>query len=288
MRKAISVALIIIALAFSVYLGYINGSRKSLPKGPLISVTFLQERLGNAIVIKTPEGRVMVVDPGSARTVPELIKYLKNCKIKTLGILVTNPDNDHSAAIESLTDNFNVTKVMCGENANNYQIWKRIKSILESKNISVETLYGGDNFKLSPSTDFEVLSPPKGLLKDIDYSLENNSLIIRMSFSGKRFLLTSDIKTQAEASLIQSQNDISSNVLVVPHNGQYGSMSLELLSEVRPGYIVVLSRRHNRPSSSVLRRLDSRKTGAQLYRTDEDGNIEMITDGKIIAVNTHK
>ena len=43
--------------------------------------------------------------------------------------------------------------------------------------------------------------------------------------------------------------------------------------------------RSERTSRSVLRQIDPRNTGADLYRTDLDGIVEIATDGEQIAVS---
>ena len=288
MRKILTVAMIIMALVIGGYLGYINGNRNQLPKGPLLAVDFLTERFGNAIIVKTPEGKVTVIDPGPRKTEDALVRYLKSINVKTFSIIISNPANEHSGCIRELVDRFPISQIMFGENAEESTSWKNIQGRIREKNIPQVVLSAGDTVKLSQSTKLEVLSPPKGLLKSIDYSSDNNSLIIRMSFRGKRFLLTSDIRTEAEANLIQSRIDSSSDVLVVPHHAQRGSTSLEMLSVVRPEYCVISSSGFARPNTSVLRRLDPKNTGAPLYRTDKDGIIEIVTNGRTTVVNTNQ
>lgn len=288
MRKFFPVAMIILALVIGGYLGYINENKSQLPSGPSLSVIFLNERLGNGIVVKTPEGKITVIDPGAQRTASMLSKYLRAINAKSLSLILSNPSSKHIGAVSELLNDFPIDRIMFGESTQESSSWNGTREIVRNKNIGQVVLSAGDNLKLSKSTNLEILSPPKGLLKGIDYSSDNNSLIIRMSYRGKRFLLTSDIRTQAEAHLIQSRIDSSSDVLVVPNHGQRGSTSLELLSVVRPEYCVIISNDLIRPSSSILRRLDPKNTGAQLYRTDKDGIIEIVTNGQKTIVNTSK
>lgn len=287
MRKVFTVAIILLSLLLGVYLGYNHNNRQVMPEGSSLSVSFLTRNLGNAIIIKTPEGKTIVIDPGSRRTESDLIKYLRSIHAKSIAVMITNAASTHTGSVQDLIDDYPVTTILRGENTNKSKIWVDIQDHVKEKSIPQIMLSGGDTVKLSQSTSIEVLSPPKGLLKNIDYSTDNNSLIIRMSYRGKRFLITSDIRTQAESALIQSGVDSSSDFLVVPHHGLRGSASLELLSVVRPEYCIIQSG-NSRPNSSVLRRLDPRNTGAALYRTDEDGIIEILTNGHTTVVNTNR
>jgi competence protein ComEC len=85
-----------------------------------------------------------------------------------------------------------------------------------------------------------------------------------------------------------SVESLGANVLVVPRHARFGGTSLELLSRARPEICVVMAGRDDRPSRTVLRRIDPAKTGAALYRTDRDGTIEIVTNGRAIAVTTEE
>ena len=147
-------------------------------------------------------------------------------------------------------------------------------------------LAAGDTIKLSPTVKIEVLSPPKGLLKG-KHSSDDDSLVTRLRFGRTSVLLASDIRRDAEGYLIRSVRDLASNVLVVPGHGRAGSTSLELLACTRPRQCVVLcGRGANRPSRSVLRRIDAENTGAEVYRTDRDGPFDIVSDGRLVTVYT--
>ena len=63
---------------------------------------------------------------------------------------------------------------------------------------------------------------------------EDNSLVTRMTYRGKRFLLLSDAGQKSQARLIEQGIDLRSDILVVGRHGKRGGVSLETLSLVRP------------------------------------------------------
>ena len=288
MRKLLPIMLIAAAIAAGVYVGRVRYAREAKPVGPVLTVMFFDAGMGNAIVVKTPENNFMVVDPGPARSADALVRYLKDAGAKSLIILLSKPSADHTGAVSSLLDSFTVSKIVRGEYKVSSGTARRALSSAADKGTSERVLAAGDGFNLSPTTRLEVLSPPKGLLKNTSAYSDDNSLVTRIQFGEKRFMLASDIRLEAEASLIKSDIDLRSNVLVVPRHARYGGTSLEFLSVVRPeAYVVLFDRNAYRPSKSVLKRIDTRNTGAAVYRTDMDGTIEMITDGRSIKVNTN-
>ena len=287
MRKLLPIILVAAVIAAGFYIGRARFVREVKPVGPVLTIACLDATLGNAIVVKTPENYFMVVDPGPANTAGALVRYLEDAGAKSLVILLSKSSSDHTGAISSLLDSFTVSKIIHGEYKAKSSLVRRTLTSVIGKGAIERISSAGDVFNISPTTKLEVLSPPKGLLKKTGGHSDNNSLVTRIHFGGKRFLLASDIRLEAEANLIQSGVDLRSSVLVVPRHGRYGGTSLELLSVVRPeAYVVLLDRSSNRASRAVLERIDTRNTGAAVYRTDLDGNIEMITDGRSIKVNT--
>ena len=75
------------------------------------------------------------------------------------------------------------------------------------------------------------------------------------------------------------------DVLKVGHHGSAGASSSTWLAELRPEVAVVSVGRGNRyhhPSAEALRRLGA--AGAEVWRTDELGTVQVWTDGATVRV----
>ena len=84
------------------------------------------------------------------------------------------------------------------------------------------------------------------------------------------------------------RQELSSTVLKVPHHGSDTSSSAPFLEAVNPHLAVISVGADNRfgcPSPEVVERLEAR---AILKRTDEDGAIEVVTDGERLWVRTER
>ena len=287
MRKLLPIILIAAALGAGAYVGYILGVGKTEVEGPTLSVTFLDAQRGNGIVVRTPEGSFVVIDPGPASSADELVEHLRQAGAKSISVVVSSPSADRGGALGSLVESVGVSNVYRGELKGGSSAWRRsVESVRDSK-IPASVVSGGSVVKLSPSTKLEVLSPPKGMLDDTSSDWDNNSLVTRIWYGDKRFLFMSDTRIGAEGHLIQSGNDLVSDVVNVGRNGRSGSTSLELLCVVRPEMCVVsVGRRRRKPGKTVLTRIDTNNTGAAVYRTDKDGTIRIVTDGRSIVVDT--
>ena len=75
-------------------------------------------------------------------------------------------------------------------------------------------------------------------------------------------------------------------VLKVPHHGSKNGLTKEMLEAASPGLAIISAGRKNRyghPHEETLGVL--REMGVKILRTDQEGEIEIISDGKSWQVN---
>jgi beta-lactamase superfamily II metal-dependent hydrolase len=286
MRKLVPILLIVIALGAGVYVGYLSGRREALPAGPVIKIDFLTDDMGNAALVKTPEGKFLLIDPGPTRTADALVAYLNSARVRSLDVLVTNPTANRGGALGKVVEAFVVKKVFRGEKIGTSRTWKNAINAAREHNVSEVDVASWARIPISSSTALEVLSPPHGLLPSSSPDSDSNCVIVRVVYKGKRFLFTSDAGEDAEADLVNSGIDLESDVLVVARGGRAGGTTLEFLSRVRPEHCVVSC--NKRPSRVVMQRIHPKNTGAELHRTDKNGTISIVSDGCTLAVSEER
>lgn len=117
-------------------------------------------------------------------------------------------------------------------------------------------------------------------------TLNNNSLVVRVSFGYKSFFFPGDIKTRAEEELVSIWGDrLKSTVLLAPHHGSRTSSTKGFLGEVAPEIVIISSGWNSRfkfPHLPVLRRYQD--NGCQILVTAHHGAIIVSTDGKELRV----
>ena len=76
-------------------------------------------------------------------------------------------------------------------------------------------------------------------------------------------------------------------IMKAPHHGSAGSSSKEFIDATRPAVVIFSAGRRNpfgHPSPAVIDRY--RTAGARIFRTDEDGEVIVDTDGHQVVVWT--
>ena len=118
-------------------------------------------------------------------------------------------------------------------------------------------------------------------------SLNDDSLVFRLVYGSFSMLYTADAGFPAEDRMRADGADLKSTVLKVGHHGSRYSTSEGFLRRVDPRLALISAGKGNRfglPSSDTLGLL--RRRGTRIFRTDEDGTIELISDGVSWSVST--
>jgi competence protein ComEC len=289
MRRFVIAIVIAFSAAAGIYIGYIrSGQVYPRPTGPTISIAFLDARHGGGTVVRTPEGRWTVIDPGPSAEGRRLVEYLKTAGAQVIDVVVTNPNRLRCGALGELMDSFKVRRFVRGAQEGQSRAWQAVLREVESRGLKEQVVAGGDVVGVSPTTRMAVLNPPAKPSEGDRLSADDSSLVLQIRFGEKRVLLTSDIGAVAESHLIKLGQVVESDILWAAHFGRYGSNSLELISAVRPACcILTCGGRLGNPSAGVLARIDPKNSGADLYRTDKDGTILVISDGLRTTVDVH-
>lgn len=111
----------------------------------------------------------------------------------------------------------------------------------------------------------------------------------RVDFGDVSFLFCGDAEEPEEALILRSGADVDADVLVLGHHGSSSSTSNTFLKAVSPQLAAISCGKDNdygHPHSSTIRKL---KNGGITYRrTDLNGSISFLTNGKTVSYSTEK
>jgi len=250
-----------------------------------LHISFLDVGQGDAILIQTPGGQDILIDGGPD---PQKINLELSKKLpfwdRTIDLVVcTQPHADHVTGLVEVLLRYKVKQVLEPGVPYDSAIYQEWCNLVEDKGIEYNIARAGQEIDLGSGIKMEVLNPPATLYAGTSSDVDNNGVVLRLSWSQVSFLFTADIRDEAEFELIGQRANLKSTVLKVAHHGSETSTSPQFLAAVDPEVAVISVGADNtfgHPSPEVVERLIDRLGEDNVYRTDEDGTVEFITDGE--------
>jgi competence protein ComEC len=202
-------------------------------------------------------------------------------------ILATHAHADHMSGLNDIARNFQVRAALLGRTTTRDETeLARFAETLRHERVPVELIARGDRLKFGAAT-VDVLWPPRADETTQTLSENNDSLVLRVRYGARTFLLTGDIEHEAEAALVAAEDELHSDVVKVAHHGSRTSSSTAFVEAVRPTVAVVSvgqASPFGHPDHSVVARW--RAAGAEVLQTGRRGMITISTNGSDLKVET--
>ncbi len=248
-------------------------------------VHFLNVGQGDSTLIQFA-GKNALIDGGDSYAGSKVSSYLKaNGATKIDLIVATHSHPDHIGGLLTVLDNFEVKHALDSGKAHTSKTYETYLNLINKKNIVHSIAQAGQTIDFDSAVKIEVLSPPKTPFGNID----DNSVILKVTYGNVSFLLMGDAGLIPENRLLNSSYNLKSDVLKVANHGSEKGTSSDFLSRVNPSIAIIEVGPYNiygYPSPKSLGTLKA--IGSKIYRTDSDGDIVVTTDGRAYSVATQK
>lgn len=285
----ISICLVIIVLPQRFYQSVFYDKTNKL------EVVFLDVGQGDAIFIEFPKGTKMMIDSGgynyfnkedkvkSKFSIGEQVDsmYLWSRGIEHLDyIVLTHPHNDHMEGFTRVVENFSIGKAIIPQGLmalKESNEWKDFLSLLTSNNIPINVWSRGQSYFID-GVKLDILwsgnTVESNAINMTNKRVNNESLVLRLSYQGYSILLTGDIEKEVEDILVNSNEDLLAEVIKSPHHGSRTSSSKNFLERVNPAVSIIsapMKSRFNHPHLEVIERY--KNLGTTIYQTGLSGAI---------------
>ena len=246
-----------------------------------LEVHFIDVGQGDATLIKEGD-HAMLIDAGENNQGENVTGYLKSQNIRGLDYVIgTHPDSDHIGGLDVVIDTYDCDKLIMPDVESDTKTYDDVILSMKNKNMTVTNPEVGDVYSLGDAY-FTIIAPNR------DYGDDTNnwSVGILLVFGDNRFLFTGDAEATAENDMIANGIDLSADVYKAAHHGSKTGSSESFLDEVKPEYSVISCGENNEyghPNAQTLN--EFRKRGIKVFRTDEQGTIVAVSDGKTISFN---
>lgn len=274
---------------------------------PWLRLTMLDVGQGSAALLETSSGHALLIDAaGTASSSFDIGARVVSPALWALGLrrmtalAITHDDIDHVGGAGAVLRDFAPPVVLASA---------PLSRLAQASGIRWRTLGAGESCTLAGAT-IEVLNPPAlvpssataatscdsawissalppGAPRSTVRVRNDDSLVLAIRLGIVSILLPGDIGPIVERRLAPRLSTAPLLILAAPHHGSASSSTPAFLDALAPRAVLIsagLGNRHGHPAPAMLARCRAR--GIALFRTDLDGAIQLITDGRSARLRT--
>jgi competence protein ComEC len=257
---------------------------------------------GDAILIMRGFSQV-VIDGGANNLVLSCLgKHVPFYDRKIEMVILTHPQADHMTGLVDLMERYRVELFVANAVRVEGHVYQDLIGYMADKQVPVLTPKSGDMVNIN-ALRWKFLWPEErvggsngwgeimnggGVGLPLEVSgvkvddLNQISIVTRLEYGQFSALFTGDVTDSEELAMLAGGLIEEVVLLKVPHHGSKHSSTPGLLQAARPRLAVISVGSNNtfgHPASDTLMRLES--LGAKVLRTDEVGDVEVVTDGQV-------
>ena len=247
---------------------------------------------GDAIALRTPRGRWMLVDAGrrwdggdaGRRTV---VPYVRTYGGPIAAFIMSHAHDDHVGGAASVVAALAPADWWESAVVTRSAAYGGALTAVRDTHGRWHRGHPGDRWMLD-GVEVRVLAPDSAWTA-AQHDANETSVVLRIAYGQVAFLLTGDAEAAEEQWMLQHTDPdlLRADILKLGHHGSRTSSTGPFVDAVAPrlGLVSVgAGNRYGHPSPQTLETFAAR--GVPLLRTDQEGTVVVETDGRVIAVRT--
>jgi competence protein ComEC len=272
------------AAAWAAIAGLILAAAPLRPPTGAVEIHVIDVGQGDAVAVRSPRGRWVLVDAGVAGRGYDtgerlVVPYLARRGARRVeGIVLTHPHADHMGGAAAVVRALRPRWTGDPGSAVPSPVYLHLLRAARDQGITWVGLREGHALVLD-GVRFQVLHPLR--VGETEPDANDLSVVVLVSFGDFRALLTGDATAAVETRIVERfPHGLGAQVLKVGHHGSHTSTTVEFLDAASPAIALVSAGRGNRyghPHRVVVDRLTD--AGVRVYRTDRHGTLVVRADG---------
>lgn len=280
---------------------------KDEAKGQLI-ISMLDIGQGDAVLIQTGAKNILIdtgddkyyEDGKKGKENTQLLTELQKLKIDHIDTLVmTHAHADHIGKADKVIAQYGVKELVYNGIPSTSKYFINALKAAKANGTQQVKVKAGDVLDFGNGVSFEIVSPSQSLIDEDTAAIKakkkvdvnNESVVGRLTFGNFAMLFTGDAEGPVEKDMIASYGKkLKCQVLKAGHHGSKTSSTAEFLKLVQPESVVMslgVNNQYGHPHEALLNRLH--KQGIKnIYRTDANGTITIVSDGSSYSITTEK
>lgn len=231
----------------------------------------------------------MLIDCGESEAADSVIRYLNEMNVGRLDYIVaTHPHSDHMGGMYKIVNNFEVGEVIIPHCADKdfptTRYYEKFLDACDSEDVRISEAKLGNVIELGDA-QIEIIAPCSR-----SYDNTNNySVGLFLTHGENTFIFTGDAEALAEKEMAAAGKLRHADVYKANHHGSDTSGCAQFLEAISPDYAVISCGRGNsygHPDKKALKAIS--KYTDEIYRTDLDGTVTIVSDGKDLTIKTEK
>lgn len=252
----------------------------------VMEVHYLDVGQGDSAYIKVNNYDILI-DAGDNGKEELLLSQLKEFNIDDFEVIIaTHPHADHIGGMAEVLRDYKVESFYMPKVSHTTKTYENMIKAIEKQGIKIKPIKEGTTLDFGGGAFMKVYSP----IYEKYENLNDYSPIMKFTFGESDFIFTGDAEYHSEEEVVlKYPNDLKAEVLKFGHHGSRTSSTTSFVESVNPDYGIIscgLNNDYGHPHRETLDKIT--KYEIESYRTDKQGQITLVSDGKTISVKTEK
>jgi len=230
---------------------------------------------GDAILIQEKSNQILIDGGPNSKVLDCLGNYMPFWDKQIELIILTHPQADHYTGLIDVFKNYNVSNFGQYNTKSVSQSYQVLEKVVGSKEVQGIILHQGMVIRLG-MIYLDILYPPEGANNK---NVNNDGVVSLLRYGQFEAVLMADVEDFVSNQLSSYSEIQNLDYIKVNHHGSKNGLTERLISAVKPKVAVISvgKNSYGHPDPIIIEML--KNADVKILRTDELGNVELITNG---------